>query len=314
MKRDRKRNVKDYSKCNEFDMDYCGLFRKNGKLRIDVKRASKVDCGPFDKDFLKEISEIPRSTAYFFPKKKRRDEYMCNIFTGHLSDVREIWQQEIKPIIGKIKTPEEAGDDAFMANIPYGILDHGECEQVRIFENMKRGFEYPFVLKMIYAQFIHYIGSVVELAMIDVMNRAGHDLKRNGRGEITKLLPEKYKMELEDVPNCEHYDRFYCLWNFMKHNSMNAYTMLKEKHPKMIYDNPDKPFLSGKYSLGYIRLEESTIFDLLDGLQKFFDSFCESVFMEDINEARWNYDDYFIREFRIWREGMQNPLGIPEYI
>ena len=289
-------------------MNYYGLFRKNGKLRIDVKRLSKIDYGPFDKDFLKKINDIPRDTAYFFPKKKRMDEYMCNIFTNYLTCLRKMLDREIKPIIKSIKTPEQAGDDAFMANIPYGILDHGECELERFSETLRRSYEYPSVVKMIYAQFIHYIGSVVELAKIDVMNRNGYDTNRmNTRGLRTHLI-EKYDVTIENIPNYEYYMRFYCLWNFMKHNSKSAYDKLKKIYPDIL---SGESFVSGHYSLNYILLKESTIFDLLDGLQKFFNSFCESVFEEDTNEAWWNYDDYFISEFRMWREDMQNPLGIP---
>ena len=311
MKKDNKRGVKDYSEYHEFQMNYHGLFLKNGKLRIDVKRALKINCGPFDEDFLKMINAIPRNTAYFFPKKKKRDEYMCNVFADYLAAIRVIWCREIRQILERIRTPEEAGDCAYSANIQDGVLDPGECSIVRNFEIIKRGNEYPRVVKMVYAQFIHQIGSVVELAQMDVLNRGKNILDYGGRGNLTTHLKENYGVELKEIPNYFYYDRFVCLWNFMKHNSMNSYIKLKKANPEIL---SEKLFVSGHYSLNYLQLDEDLIFDILGGLREFFNSFCEILFKEDSKEAMWNYDDYFIGEFNIWREDVENPLGIPWYL
>jgi hypothetical protein len=68
MKKERKRNIKDYSAYDELDMEYHGLFIKKGKLRIDMKRLKKEKYLTFflTDSIFEDINKQPRSTAYFF--------------------------------------------------------------------------------------------------------------------------------------------------------------------------------------------------------------------------------------------------------
>ena len=79
-KKNRKRthNRKPYhydAKAAPFDCEYYGIHKSSGRIRIDAKRMKKVcEKGGPEELFstATKISLIPRSTAYFTPKKKKK--------------------------------------------------------------------------------------------------------------------------------------------------------------------------------------------------------------------------------------------------
>lgn len=309
LKRDRKRQIRDYSKFRDTDKEYYGLFYRKGKLRIDVKRLAKQDLIPLK--IVKKINSVPRNTAYFFPKKKKKSEYICNITRMDIDSLIRIWKHEIHPVINRIKTPSEAGHDAYIRHIHTGILDSDELQIVSVMESIKRERDYYPVIKSIYGQYIHFIGSAVEHLVIKIMKNDGHILKRTGMKNIKDLLYKEYNVKFKKLQFVDNYKKFYALWNFLKHNSLESYKRMKKLYPEIL---TEKPFENGNFALWYVNLDEGIIMEILNGLKEYFDSFCETVFKEDVIEASWNYDDYFLEKFQNRREDIENPLGLPGYL
>lgn len=310
MKRERKRDIKNYSNFRDsLSMEFNGLFIKKEKLRIDVKRLAKSDI--FPSKIIEKINRIPRNTKYFFPKGKEGDDYRCNLFNKYIEETRHLWIADLSPLMNFIKKPNEFGDEVYRHNIFNGILEHDECETVRSKEIIKRSEGYSSVLKMIRAQFIHYIGSIVEVALLDVFTREGHVMNYSSRKEFKKILCDEYGIEIEELLNYSNYLNFYALWNFMKHSSKKSYDDLKSKNPEIM---TDKQYKNGTYSLSYLKLNDDTVTQLLDDLDIFFSSFSENVFNEDLEEAKWNYDQYFLNGFSRWKNSIDNPLDIPRYL
>ncbi|MGI6494176.1 MAG: hypothetical protein ACOX10_05045 [Candidatus Methanomethylophilaceae archaeon] len=259
-------------------------------------------------EIIMQINNISRNTAYFFPEKKKRSEYNCNVFRGVLDDLLSIWNTEVSPLIEYIRTPDETEHKAYVGYISDGGMDHDEARVASVMQRIKRTTTYNSVLGMIYGQYIHLIGSVVEYSMIKVLEKNGHSLKRIGRGIVSKTLRDNYGVKINEIPKVENYNKFYALWNFLKHNSISSYKNIKEQYPEIL--NGD-PFENGRFALQYVNLDEAVIIRTLKGLREFFDSFSESVFDEDIDEACWNYDEYFLEKYKIQRGWIVNHPDSP---
>ncbi len=312
MKKERNRKLKDYSRYNEFEKEYYGIFIKNDKLRIDVKRLSILkDEQPFPIELLEKVNSMPRNTAYFFPKMKKRNEYTINIFVDAIHEIKTIWLKDLCHAIDGLTTPEKAGDLAYGSNVSDGIMDPEECLSVRSRVTRQRTASYDRAIQMIYAQFIHLMASIIEHAQIMAFESVGLKFVYLNRKILKKKLKEQYDgLEIKTVENYQEYDKFYALWNFLKHNSKSSYKNLKTTYPEILINDEFK----GGYSLNYVRLSEELIFELLSRLELFFNSLCTDVFKEDIKEAEWNYDDYFIEQINCYIEGIENPLSLPPYI
>lgn len=254
------------------------------------------------------INNIPRNTAYFFPKKKKRSEYSCNVFRDDLDSLLGVWNNEIYPMTEKIRTPGETEHKAYVNYMSYGIMEHDEAYAASIMDGVWRTIRYDSVIKMIYGQYIHFIGSTVEYSMIKVLEKNGHSLERINRASVYQILKDEYETEINKIPNAENYNKFYALWNFLKHNSISSYESVKRKYPDILIG---KPFRNGEFALWYVHLDEKVILETLNGLKEFFDSFCETVFSENVDEADWNYDEYFLEKCMKQREYVQNPLDLP---
>lgn len=293
LKRDRKRPIRDYSKFNETDKEYYGLFYKKEKLRIDVKRLAKKEI--ISPEIITHINNMPRNTAYFFPKKKKKLEYSCNIFRNEIDALTAIWGEEIIPITCKIKTSEDVMNESYPKYMSDGIMEHEEASSASIMNGIRRSPRYHSVIGMIYGQYLHLIGSVVEYSIIKVMEENGHSLKRFNIKTLRRLLKNKYKINLDEIPSVREYKKFNALWNFLKHNSISSYNNVKKQYPEVLIK---EPFESGMFALWHVNPNMAPITGILDGLKDFFDSFCETVFGEDLYEASWNYDDYFLEEYK----------------
>lgn len=52
----------------------------------------------------------------------------------------------------------------------------------------------------------------------------------------------------------------------------------------------------------------------LDDLHLFFDELCKKAFDENADDAKWDYDDYFVQQAKDEIETIENPLGIPWFL
>lgn len=322
MKRERYSRNKDknlYLKldkyCDVRDMRYWGLFDANKKginLKIDPKRFQKALCFKFDENQLKIINN--RKTHYFLPKKIYWQDYNCNIFQYEIDEIKKYWLKHFKELINRevnrIKKPQELMPGDYY-NLQCGISGTGAAQAWANWQNMKNKQIYinecSSLISCLYAQFLHYMTSRIEAITIKVLTTNKIIKDRFDRKEFYKTLKSK-EIAMEQMEYFSYYDKLYCIWNFIKHNSFSTFKTLNDRYPELIYC-ADK-YQQGDLAIYFLKFSNELIEDLLNGIEKFFKEYCKIVFDEDYDEAQWNYSDYFIERANDEIESITNPLGL----
>lgn len=307
----------DYEKFNPTDTRYYGLFyRKNGdefKVKIDPKRFCRALGIEFEDSVIHVINS--RKTHYFYPRKNNYNDYNCNVFEKKIQDIKEYWEQHYKDIISfanrRIKKPKPVsiGDNM---HFMMGAIDYNEAEMMNRYKNSVNEARYQQecykLVSSLYASFVHQFASQIESVTVYVLNRENAIKDRFDRNMLYSTAVGK-NTKVENLPSFKYYDKLYCLWNFIKHNSLSTFEKLKTHYPELIYE--DIQYEQGIPAFSAILFSEDLIIELLDGCSQFFKEYCKLVFDEDYEEAQWNYGDYFYDT--VWEriELINNPLGLP---
>ena len=308
MKKSSKTIRKDYTKLeNEYDnRGHYGLFIKSGRVKLDTKRYKKFFKLPDNK-----IEH--RKSVYYTPSRIRKYDYLSNIFSDKLLQLKRLWINEFSKAINIIKTPKQVEDDVRISNLMDGVLDYDEAGMTGLFAGIKRQNQYRFVIKSIYAQFFQQMMAEINALSLRVMVSQGYKSEDFSKKAFDIFIQGKQKSNQIQFPDFDNYyifDRAYLVWNFLKHNSLRSYDELKRKYPEMIYD-PNNNYKNGDLALTVLKIDERYILDCLENLHKFFDEVCERGFDENVKDAKWDYDDYFIKQVDLEIEGITNPLGLP---
>lgn len=293
------------------DTRYYGVFiyGKEKRIKVDPVRFDKI-IGLSDEQ--KKVMAI-RKTHYFFPAHKNQMDYNCNIFRREIADIKSKWINEHKPIVdaaiakitSKTYTP---GDDY---KLMCGISGPGAANARAQWATMmsEREAEYKrFGLKTsMYAQFFHLMVSRIEAITVYVLTQNGFDKDKFSRNALYTFKGYT-QSKIEKLNSYKKYDKAYCIWNFIKHNSLSTYKKLNEKYPESIINKAS--YKQGDLAIYFVDLNEQLILSLLDGITLFFDEYCKLVFNEDIESANWNYDQYFLDRVNDEIESFTNPLGL----
>lgn len=311
MKKSSKTIRKDYTKLeNEYDnRGHYGLFIKSGRVKLDTKRYKKFFKLPDNK-----IEH--RKSVYYTPSRIRKYDYLSNIFIDKLLQLKRLWINEFSKAIDIIKTPKQVEDDVRTVNLMDGVLDYDEANMSGMLANIRRQKPYKFVIKSIYAQFFQQMMAEINALSLRVMVSQGYKSEDFSKKAFDIFIQGKQKSNQIQFPDFDNYyifDRAYLVWNFLKHNSLRSYDELKRKYPEMIYD-PNNNYKNGDLALTVLKIDERYILDCLENLHKFFDEVCERGFDENIKDAKWDYDDYFIEQVDLEIEGITNPLGLPAWV
>lgn len=311
MKKSSKTIRKDYTKLeNEYDnRGHYGLFIKSGRVKLDTKRYKKFFKLPDNK-----IEH--RKSVYYTPSRIRKYDYLSNIFSDKLLQLKRLWINEFSKAIDIIKTPKQVEEDVRTVNLMDGVLDYDEANMSGMLANIRRQKPYKFVIKSIYAQFFQQMMAEINALSLRVMVSQGYKSEDFSKKAFDIFIQGKQKSNQIQFPDFDNYyifDRAYLVWNFLKHNSLRSYDELKRKYPEMIYD-PNNNYKNGDLALTVLKIDERYILDCLDNLHKFFDEVCERGFDENVKDAKWDYDDYFIEQVDLEIEGITNPLGLPVWV
>lgn len=311
MKKSSKTIRKDYTKLeNEYDnRGHYGLFIKSGRVKLDTKRYKKFFKLPDNK-----IEH--RKSVYYTPSRIRKYDYLSNIFIDKLLQLKRLWINEFSKAIDIIKTPKQVEDDVRTVNLMDGVLDYDEANMSGMLANIRRQKPYKFVIKSIYAQFFQQMMAEINALSLRVMVSQGYKSEDFSKKAFDIFIQGKQKSNQIQFPDFDNYyifDRAYLVWNFLKHNSLRSYDELKRKYPEMIYDSNNN-YKNGDLALTVLKIDERYILDCLENLHKFFDEVCERGFEENIKDAKWDYDDYFIEQVDLEIEGITNPLGLPAWV
>lgn len=311
MKKSSKTIRKDYTKLeNEYDnRGHYGLFIKSGRVKLDTKRYKKFFKLPDNK-----IEH--RKSVYYTPSRIRKYDYLSNIFSDKLLQLKRLWINEFSKAIDIIKKPKQVEDDVRTVNLMDGVLDYDEANMSGMLANIRRQKPYKFVIKSIYAQFFQQMMAEINALSLRVMVSQGYKSEDFSKKAFDIFIQGKQKSNQIQFPDFDNYyifDRAYLVWNFLKHNSQRSYDELKRKYPEMIYD-PNNNYKNGDLALTVLKIDERYILDCLDNLHKFFDEVCERGFDENIKDAKWDYDNYFIEQVDLEIEAITNPLGLPAWV
>ncbi len=311
MKKNSKYLGKDYSKIedNYTSLEYYGVLIKNNRVRIDTKRYKKFFKLPDDK-----IEH--RNSVYYVPTKIHRSDYYCNWFYDLSIKLKDEWNNEFANIIKTLKSPKEVEDNVRVNNLMDGVYDYDEAYIIGKMSGIKRIDNYKYLIKTIYAQFFQQMMAQFDALALKVIVLNGYQNRNFSREAFDSFIQGKQKIDVKsfyDYGTYDYYNRSYRIWNFLKHNSTKSYDQLIKSYPNLIYD-PDSSYKNGDPAILVLKLDEKLIINTLDNLPKFFDEVCQRGFGENPNDAKWDYDDYFLNEVKDRIETIENPLGLPDWL
>lgn len=326
MKRERKcrnSNLELYKKLDEAhsfeDTRYWGLFkfgkrikRSYGEVKIDPKRFQKATYNYLTEDQLKVINA--RRTHYFFPKKFYYNDYNCNVFIEEINEIKAYWNDQFLPLINeaieKVNKPEEVCPGDYY-NLQCGISGTGAAQAWANWTNMIQSNEYRekcmVVLFSLYSEFFHFMASRIEAVLVKVLNNNNALEDRFDRNIFYATAIGKDK-KIQELEHFSSFDKLYCIWNFIKHNSASTYKTLNDRYPETIYQ--EEKYEQGELALYFIQFSEQLIKDLIEGCGEFFKEYCALIFNENYQEAQWNYTMYFTSIVNDEVENITNPLGL----
>ncbi len=326
MKKERKcrnNNVELYKRLDEEDKfedtRYWGLFKFGkrvkysfGEVKIDPKRFQRMTGYRFSEEQLKVINA--RKTHYFFPKKFYYDDYNCNIFIKEICDIKSYWLDQflpfIKEAVNKVNKPQSVCPGDYY-NFQCGISGPGAAQAWANWANMTKANEYrekcAVLVYSLYAEFFHFMASRIEAVLVKVLNNNNALEDRFDRNIFYATAIGKDK-KIQELEHFSSFDKLYCIWNFIKHNSASTYKTLNDRYPELIYQK--EKYEQGELALYFIQFSEKLINDIIDGCGEFFKENCELVFNENYQEAQWNYTTYFSSIVSDEIETITNPLGL----
>jgi hypothetical protein len=323
MKKDRsnqKLTKADYEKFAYHDTRFYGLFytkTDNGfKVKIDPKRMRSTAGCTLSDEQMKIINK--RRTHYFYPKKSEYEDYCCNMFADRIRDIQNYWEEHYKKLITyankSIKKPKKLmpGNNMLLMQ---GIAEYDEAVMMSNWGNMKNQYEYAEkcfeLVASLYASFIHQMASQIEAVTVLVLSKQNAMYDRFDRNTLYATAVGRDKI-VDELPSFKYYDKLYCLWNFIKHNSNSTYEKLCSTYPELICEN--REYKQGLPAFRIVKFSEELILELLSGCDSFFKEYCELVYKENYDETQWNYGRYFLNIVEEQIEVITNPLGLPWYI
>lgn len=317
MKKERKAKHLNRISYEEFsckDTRYYGLwtYGKGNTLitKLDPKRFQLAARYTFSKDQLDVINK--RRSHYFHPAKNSYSDYCCNSFVDELKDIQKNWKEVFKPLIDiaikKIEKPRQLYPGDYL-NLQMGISSSYAANVWSQLANSKNQQNYHIkvaeTFQGLYSQFIHQMASRVEAVTVKVLTEHGMIDDHFDRNILYGGINND--MTVRALPHFSSHNKLYCIWNFVKHNSLSTYETLKSRFPELLVEEDFKQGESAHY---YIKFSEELIFDLIEGCSEFFKEYCSLIFNENYDEAQWNYHYFFYNIVRDEIESTVNPLGL----
>ena len=140
------------------------MHPKLGRIHIDTKRYKQTCEKIRITDFLPEGMFANRHTPYFIPTKINRYDYAINIFKDLINELREDWFQEYKPVLAKIKTPQEVSESIRLNEMMF-TSNPDDLDEIGIdamFGGICRARKYNEIINSLYCQFISKICTEID--------------------------------------------------------------------------------------------------------------------------------------------------------
>lgn len=291
------------------DTRFYGLFKNRNSVGVDPIRFLKKFPDKFNHNIIESMAH--RRSSLFYPIKKHFYDYNLNHFFTTIEEIEKDWKtyysQEIKKALSRLKKNHHTPGDDW--NFITGIDSIGAASARADYLNMREAQIYQRkvdeIIASMYAQFFHMMASKIEAVTIRVLNNNKVNVNKSLRDVLRGTLIGK--SEIEKLEGYKFHDRLYRIWNFIKHNNLDAYIKLKTNHFDVLSNHEYK---QGDLAIYYVKFNEELIGLLLAGLKVFFTSYCKMVFNENKDDSKWNYDEYFLAIVEDEIELLRNPLGL----
>ena len=288
MKKERKAVRFDYTTVeSKSDFQYWGIHPSKGRLHIDTKRYKKTCEHEGMCDHMPEGLFRNRSTPYFILAHKERYDYKYNLFRDLILELKQDWQHEYKPFFKQIRTPSDDYDDIDLEARMSGF---------------RRESKYIEIMNSLYFQFIQKICVDTNRYLLIVCRELGY---KNQDFSLDRfytfsdgIIKDKSQPKIETFKKYHAFNLLNKINNFLKHNTVTAYHKLKRHYPNNIIKRDNHRYENGMYAGNWIKLKDNYIDDVFDKLLVFFGEYCKNILGEKIEDANWNYDDYFRGAFK----------------
>lgn len=291
----------DYSKYKDEEwsadllkQDFWGLHEIDGRIEVDVERFALACELATEPSYCPE--ELKKIGGYYIPSKINRHDYICNFLYDSLNALKKDWNEEYKPLFKSICSPKEVADNHRMTNMAmFGNKD--------TFDSIELGSQYAALQRIeTYERIICELRCVFIIKVCTEINRIilrtlSMDLYENPNYSVRDLITycnAKSNVSVENLKNWGIYTKFNNVQNFLKHNSRSAYEILKRYNKECLIEKPDTEYENGMFSYYWINFKEVDIDNYLEKVGVFLEDFCKKVLNEDVDRAKWDYDQFFL--------------------
>lgn len=111
------------------------------------------------------------------------------------------------------------------------------------------------------------MASQIEAVTVLVLTKQNAIMNRFDRNKLYATAKGKNK-KVTELPSFRYYDKLYCLWNFIKHNSVSIYEKMSSKYPDLIREG--EKYKQGFPAFYIINFTDELIMELLNGCSLFF--------------------------------------------
>ncbi len=282
---------------------YWGIHLIDGKTIIDVQRYNKTFDGIGASEFIPEFFTT-EGLSCFEPIKRKRYDYKINRFRDLIAGFKQDWIEEYKPIFKAIKTPLQVYEGVRLN----GLMTISSSEDIDLVEEdamiarFRRTPKYENIIQSLYCSFVSKLSTEIDRYTLIVMCELGYkgnDYSFRSFVEFSDgLQKDRNGIKISELRKYNAYNLLHKVNNFLKHNSVEAYNSLKHFYPNNVRSiengTADIKYENGMFAGDWIILKEDYIDDLLNKLVIFFEEYCLNFLSEDLEESKWNYDDYFL--------------------
>ena len=277
-----------YEELNPSQLRYYGVLTKDGRVLLDTERFRQFIPLPDEK-----IGQ--QGEKYYTPSKVHMEDYFCNCLGRGIAYTRDLWDGECSSAIKALETTGKAEAKArFDALCRCKDFDDSmKKEQEALIESMTGAEEYRFVIRSICISFFERMMSKLEDYCFDALSTRGYSDPRFTRKAFERFVEEKQSLPLQQFDTFPVYDEAYCVWNFLKRPSVMTYNALKRKYPNRVIDLKGHR-IKGSPDLYFLKIDKKYITYFLDHIGAFYDEVSTRVFGENLSDAKWDYDTYFV--------------------
>ncbi len=291
----------DYNVLRE--KDFFGIHIINERVEVDVDRYIEACKLVGIEDFVPNEFKAEYIHQYFVPRKKERYDYFSLIMQDGINRFEKDWIQEYKPFFSKIKTPNEVKDQTRLDALMYtsNSDDFDEIDFEATMAGIKREKKYTQIINEIYCMFINKICTEVDRITLIALSAIGFDEVSFSVGKFKTFadgLASKANKDIKfkDLDGYNSYTMLHEIHNFLKHNSIDAYSTLKKDYPKNVRSKENgtanNDYENGMFAGDWIIIKDEYIEKVFKKLYEFFNCFSKKYLDED-DDSWWNNDDYF---------------------